>query len=124
MLNIKKLVYEQVAATGLTIKDNPNGGSYGVVPYGLVRTINQAPINFKNFKKNYWLLRVDIFSAYKGEKEIMDLFESIKTNVNSLLTANQEITYINLSLEIIDDKEQGPINKHGIVTIDIKTMEV
>lgn len=124
MLDVKKLVYEKVAASGLKIKDNPNGGAYGVAPYGLVRTINMSPVNFKNFKKAYWLLRVDIFSAYKGEKEIKDLFESIQTNVNSLLATNEEISYINLSLEIIDDKEQGPINKHGIITIDAKTMEV
>jgi len=41
-----------------------------------------------------------------------------------LVRQEEKITYAQSSLSIMDDKEIGPITKHGVITISVDTMEV
>lgn len=121
MLDIKQMVFENIKGLGIPVTDNPNKKK---LPYGILRTINVIPENRKNYMKNNWLLRLDIFSNYKGEKEISDYYNSkIIPAVNEMLK-KEGITYMTSSCTIMDDEELGPITKHGIISFNVETMEV
>ena len=61
--------------------------------------------------------------AYKGEKEIKDYYNEVVKKID-LVRQEEKITYAQSSLSIMDDKELGPITKHGVITISVDTMEV
>lgn len=124
MINIKQEVYNLLKAvidlndTPLVVQKNPT------YPYAMLRTLRQNKRNFKNFFENTWLLRVDIFSTYKGDKEISDLYTQIEQKMLDYRNNSQKILDVQTELLILDDKEQGPVTKHGVISITIKTQEV
>jgi hypothetical protein len=123
MLNIKETVYGLVSACSIKVTDNPDSQSKEF-PYGVLKTTNVINTHYKNYDKANWLLRLDVFSRYKGEKEILDYYN---IEILPLVSAVQQldgITYVKPTLDIVDDKEQGPVTKHGIITLSIETMEV
>lgn len=123
MIDIKQMVFSNLKSLSIPIKDNPTQ-ERKQIPYGILKTINVIPENRKNYMKNNWLLRLDVFSNYKGEKEILDYYNNeIVPKVKELMKAD-EITYINTTCQIIDDKETGPVKKHGVISISVETMEV
>ena len=122
MIDIKQMLFNKLRDLSIPIKDNPTMERKSL--YGILRTINVIPEKRKNYMKNNWLLRLDVFSTYKGEKEILNYYN---TEVVPKLQEIQEldgITYINTSCSIMDDKETGPIKKHGVISIAVETMEV
>lgn len=123
MLDVKQLVYDAVADSSLPLEDNPvlERKEY---PYGLLRTIGVVKTRYKNYYKANWLIRIDTFSCYHGEKESLALFEELENKIWPALMENDDITYVNISHDLMDDKEQGPVTKHGIITIQAETMEV
>lgn len=61
-------------------------------------------------------LIIDIFSKYKGEKEILDIVENITDHIMELRNSNSNIIYITQKdLKIVDDKATGPVKKHGVL---------
>lgn len=59
---------------------------------------------------------IDIFSKYKGEKEILDIAENITNHIQELKTDNSNIIYImQKDLKILDDNSTGVIKKHGVL---------
>lgn len=123
MLDVKQIVYNALSSLSVKITDNPDGNGHKNCPYAILRTITTAPVNYKNFTKVTWLLRVDVFSTYKGEKEIKDYYNEVVKKID-LVRQEEKITYAQSSLSIMDDKETGPITKHGVITISVDTMEV
>lgn len=123
MLDVKQIVYNALSNLSVKITDNPDGIGHKNCPYAILRTITTAPIKYKNFTKVTWLLRVDVFSTYKGEKEIKDYYNEVVKKID-LVRQEEKITYAQSSLSIMDDKELGPITKHGVITISVDTMEV
>ena len=123
MLDVKQIVYNALSSLSIKITDNPDGNGHKNCPYAILRTITTAPINYKNFTKVTWLLRVDVFSTYKGEKEIKDYYNEVVKKID-LVRQEEKITYAQSSLSIMDDKEIGPITKHGVITISVDTMDV
>ena len=63
-----------------------------------------------------------MFSTYKEKKKLRLLNEVVKKI--DLVRQEEKITYAQSSLSIMDDKETGPIAKHGVITISVDTMEV
>lgn len=62
-------------------------------------------------------LTVDIFSTYPGEKEVLQIIEYINDHLLDFVDANPEIIHVNLSnFIILDDKETGPVRKHGVAS--------
>lgn len=125
MLDVKQIVYNALVGLSIKVNDNPDYESnYKNCPFVLLRTINEHPVHYKNFNKGNWLFRVDVFSTYKGEKEIKDYYEKEILRQLDLLQQEEQITYIDSTCSIMDDKEKGPVVKHGVITISIETMEV
>lgn len=124
MLDVKQIVYNALSSLSIKLTDNPDYETgHKNCPYAILRTITQAPVAYKNFSKVTWLLRVDVFSTYKGEKEIKDYYNEVVKKID-LVRQEEKITYAQSSLSIMDDKEIGPITKHGVITISVDTMEV
>lgn len=106
------------------MNDNPDQrANTDSCPFALLRTISQQPINYKNFSQGNWLLRVDIFSNYKGEKKIKDYYNDEVLPKLKEIQQQDNITYISSTFSIMDEKGLGPVNKHGIITITVETME-
>lgn len=124
MINIKEKTYELVSNLSIPIQDNPETKNNRKMPYGLLKTINVINTAMKNYQKANWLLRIDIFSNYKGEKEISDYYYNEFLPVVKTLQELEEVTQITPTLDIEDDKETGPVTKHGIITLNVETMEV
>lgn len=124
-MDIKQAVYNLIYDLSIKVTDNPDYESgHKNCPYAILRTILEQPTAYKNFKKVNWILRVDVFSNYKGEKEIKDYYEKEITKRLNLLQQEEGITYVESSLTIMDEKELGPVNKHGVISIHVDTMEV
>lgn len=61
-------------------------------------------------------LIIDIFSKYKGEKEILDIVENITDHIMEMRDINPKIIYITQKdLKILDDRATGPVKKHGVL---------
>ena len=89
-------------------------------PWLILKTDNYQTINSLDTIFENVVLRIDIFSNYAGEKEILDIVEDIRCHLDELRIENQYITQIFQSnLKIIDDKTKGPVNKHGIALYNV-----
>lgn len=115
-MNIKQKVYE-LLSTEMEITDNPYVKKN--IPSGLLSLITLKENDFKNCSQKYWLLRLDLFSEYKGEKEIIETYESVKRLLQQL-RIDKVVDTVNFSLTIMDDDETGPFQKHGIVSIYVQ----
>lgn len=63
--------------------------------------------------------KIDIYSNYVGEKEIMDLEAKI-FSLSQQLYNNPNVTYVRESgFRILDDKSTGSILKHGIINYQV-----
>lgn len=95
--------------------DNPNGEELKDYPYLLLTLQECKRERYKDMYSYTTRLKIDIFSNYNGEKEILDMEEAIFNEVQKLWN-NEMITYFNEnSFRIIDDKSTGIIRKHGII---------
>lgn len=123
MVDVKQYIYDALDGVNLTIDDNPNLERKDF-PYCLLRTLNVAETRYKNYNKSNQLFRIDIFSAYKGEKEVINIINDFSERIYNKLMQQEEIVYVYISYNLIDDKDQGPVMKHGILSINVETMEV
>lgn len=101
------------------VTDNPYGEETKSFPYVLV-TLSNA---HRDKRKNTYLfsvtLKIDIFSDYNGEKEILEMEEEIFDNIEKLYDI-ELVTYLRESgFRIIDDKSTGVLRKHGIINYTI-----
>jgi len=125
MLDIKTKVYNALSDLSISLSDNPDYyKDHNKCPFAILRTINESPQYYKNFQKANWLIRIDVFSKYKGEKEIKDYYENEVLPAVKGLLEEDGITYITPSIGIMDESELGPIQKHGVISLVIDTMEV
>lgn len=125
MLDVKQSIYNALYNLSIRVNDNPDYETgQKNCPYAIVRTLLEKPTEYKNFRKVNWIFRVDVFSKYKGEKEIKDYYEKEVKRKLDLIQQDEGITYVESNLSIMDDKELGPVVKHGVITISIETMEV
>ena len=86
--------------------------------YVLYRISNGFDNNFKRgAKQSVTYITFDIFSVYKGEKEVIEIKNKIDNAMEKLYTLD-ETSYFTLSaFNIIN--EEGPVKKHGILTYRI-----
>lgn len=77
---------------------------------GSARVLKSYDLNMTEIQ-----LKVDIFSTYTGEKEILTIVDNINKHIRTFMDENAEIQYVYMrSLRIIDDRETGPVRKHGV----------
>jgi len=111
---IKTDLCNLVRSLGYNITDN--GAYVENFPWLMLRVSSNHNYRTTTTIENDLTLIIDIFSIYKGEKEILDIVSNITNHIWELKENNPNIIYINQrDLKIIDDKATGPVKKHGIV---------
>jgi len=116
---VKTQLYQILKDLNYNVTDNPYGEETKSFPYVLLTLSNTR----RDKRKNAYLfsikLKIDIFSDYNGEKEILDMEEEIFNNIDKLYE-NEFVTYVREpAFRIIDDKSTGVLRKHGIINYTI-----
>lgn len=84
-----------------------------------IQNISNSHVKQKNVT-----IRVDVFSTYTGEKEILDILENIETAGHAAWVDTPAIENWYLSrCQIMDDKETGPCRKHGTFWFNFTLLE-
>lgn len=104
-----------VRELGYNITDN--GAYVDNFPWLMVRLGGYNRADAADVRIDTITLVVDIFSKYKGEKEILDIVENITNNIWKLKDNNSNLIYVmQKDLKILDDNKTGPVKKHGVLT--------
>lgn len=86
-------------------------------PWLMVRLSNHSRVETFDTRIDSITLTIDIFSKYKGEKEILDIVEDITNHIQTIRKDNPEVMYIaQKSLKILDDNKTGIVKKHGVLS--------
>lgn len=86
-------------------------------PWLMLRVTNRQYYASKDLRFDTITFVLDIFSTYPGEKEITTICDNILAHLESLREQNPNITSMLLqSMKILDDKQTGPVRKHGVLT--------
>lgn len=112
---IKEQFYNLLKSLGYKVTDN---GTYKEdFPWLMLTTGNYQSSVSLDIRYDIITLKLDIFSTYNGEKEIIQISENIVNHLQDLRKNNPDITAITQKkMTIIGDKETGPVRKHGILT--------
>ena len=112
---IKEQFYNLLKSLGYKVTDN---GTYKEdFPWLMLTTGNYQSSVSLDIRYDVITLKLDIFSTYNGEKEIIQISENIVNHLQELRKNNPDITAITQKkMTIIGDKETGPVRKHGILT--------
>ena len=112
---IKTQLYDLITGLGYRVADvRPNSEP---LPWLLIRTGGHSRTDTRDLRYDIITINVDIFSAYSGEKEILEIIENISNHIQELKLTNETIIFIEQrTLRIIDDEKTGPCRKHGIVS--------
>jgi hypothetical protein len=122
MLTLKQTVFEAVDALPYPVFDYPKDvTSY---PYILMRTSNDIGTTYKeSATQEDVYFTFDIFSNYKGEKQIYDIESAIYGYMQALYDEDARILYVKKEqFRILDDV--NPLLKHGVLIYRITMMEV
>ena len=115
LTTIKEQFYNLLKSLGYKVTDN---GTYKEdFPWLMLTTGNYQSSVSLDIRYDVITLKLDIFSTYNGEKEIIQISENIVNHLQELRKNNPDITAITQKkMTIIGDKETGPVRKHGIIT--------
>lgn len=115
LTTIKEQFYNLLKSLGYKVTDN---GTYQEdFPWLMLTTGNYQSSVSLDIRYDVITLKLDIFSTYNGEKEIIQISENIVNHLQDLRKNNSDITAITQKkMTIIGDKETGPVRKHGILT--------
>lgn len=87
------------------------------LPWLKMRTNGHRRYDTLDCRQDVIILTIDVFSAYAGEKEILEIEEDIGNHLEDIKNILPEIMHIEqLSTHILDDKSKGPIKKHGVLS--------
>lgn len=114
VLELKRQFYELINSLGYHITDS---GEYKeLFPWLMLRTNGiQSQYSYDTLTETVGFT-LDIFSTYPGEKEILEIVENINANLNEFIKNSPYIIYgSQKSANITDDKDTGPVRKHGII---------
>ena len=107
-----------VRRLGYNITDN--GAYVEQFPWLMVRLGGHSRMDSMDARIDNITLVIDIFSKYKGEKEILDIAENITDHIWELRNDNPKIIYIyQYGLKILDDNSTGTVKKHGVLSYRI-----
>lgn len=112
---IKTELCSLVRSLGYNITDN--GAYVENFPWLMARLTNHNRVDTMDTRIDNISITIDIFSKYKGEKEILDIVENISNNIQTMRKENPKIMHISqASLKILDDNATGIVKKHGVLT--------
>ena len=112
---IKTDLCSLVRGLGYNITDN--GAYVENFPWLMARLSGHNRADAFDTRTDAITITIDIFSKYKGEKEILDIAENISDHIGELKNDNSNIMYVmQKDLKILDDNKTGPVKKHGVLT--------
>lgn len=104
-----------VKSLGYNITDN--GAYVEKFPWLMARLGAYQRIDVRDTRADAITIVIDIFSTYKGEKEILDIAENITNHIWELRNDNPAIMFVaQKDLKIMDDNKTGPVKKHAVLS--------
>ena len=95
--------------------DNPYQTKERTFPYVLLGINDVSRDSYKNSYQYIIKFKIDIFSDYEGEKEILEMEQDIFNHIEKLYD-NEFVTYVRESgFRIMDDKSTGVTRKHAVL---------
>lgn len=111
---IKTNLCSLVRELGYNITDN--GAYVEKFPWLMARLNSHNRMDTIDTRIDNIIIAIDIFSKYKGEKEILDIVENITNHIQQIRINNPEIIYVaQRDLKILDDNKTGIVKKHGVL---------
>ena len=114
---IKKQLYNLLSQDlGYNVKDYAEDNTEESFPIVKLSLSNMTRDRYKNSSVEYRIrYRIDIFSDYDGEAEILDMEESIFHKITDLYKIKGVTQISNSEVHIIDDNSTGVMRKHGVI---------
>lgn len=110
---IKKGFYELVKGLGYSVSDNSTYRDQ--FPWLMIKTAGASSVKALDVRIDSYSIALDIFSTYNGEQEILNIVEHINGELSNMMAQFPQIQFVELStLKILNDKETGPVRKHGV----------
>lgn len=123
LLEIKQEIFNMLQnELGYRVTDNPYQQELEeIFPTVFLTVSNANRVNVKNngFICNF-TFKIDIFSEYNGEKEIILMEEDIAALLPDLMERFEYIVGVSEhSFKILDDKSTSVVRKHGVILYSI-----
>ena len=123
LLEIKQEIFNMLQnELGYRVIDNPYQQELEeIFPTVFLTVSNANRVNVKNngFICNF-TFKIDIFSEYNGEKEIILMEEDIAALIPDLMERFEYIIGVSEhSFKILDDKSTSVVRKHGVILYSI-----
>lgn len=119
---IKTQLVSLISSLGYNITDS--GFYEEKFPWLMLRTENNTFFDTNDTRQRTILFTLDIFSAYPGEAEIIDIVENIGTHLPALFADDSRVySFKQRHCKILEDKAKGPSRKHGVVSYEFKVTE-
>lgn len=123
LLEIKQEIFNMLQnELGYRVTDNPYQQELEeIFPTVFLTLSNANRVNVKNngFICNF-TFKIDIFSEYNGEKEIILMEEDIAALIPDLMERFEYIVGVSeKSFKILDDKSTSVVRKHGVILYSI-----
>ena len=117
---IKTELCSLVRELGYNITDN--GAYVEQFPWLMARLGAHNRVDTADTRIESITIVIDIFSKYKGEKEILNIAEDITNHIQRIRQNNPKIMFIaQKDLKILDDKATGIVKKHGVLIYQFLT---
>lgn len=119
MVALLKEQFYQILTTelGYHVVDNPDNNK--TFPCVFLRLGNVTREFIKDSFRFNIRFKIDIFSNYDGEKEILQMESDIFNAAATLYTLDGVTSMKETSFRILDDKSMGKMRKHGIIFYSI-----
>ncbi len=113
---IKKQIYNILSEDlQYNVMDNPYNTQKRTFPYVILSLQDVSRDKIKNTYQYVIKYKIDIFSNYEGEKEILEMEQNIYNHMDKLYD-NEFVTYFRESgFRIMDDKSTGVTRKHAVL---------
>lgn len=119
---IKQKFVEYLRGLGYTVGDS--WVARGALPHINVRINGGSFRPLRAAHDSDLILTLDIFSDYHGEKEILQIVDNVNSHLLEFIDANPQVIYAaQISTHILEDKETGPVRKHGVISYSFTLAE-
>lgn len=115
---LKTDFYSMLVGLGYKVSDNrqfEEGGS----PWLVLRSNGYQRVHSIGLRMSKITLVLDVFSQYNGEREIILVVDKIANHLEEFLAEHPEVLFCHQkTMKILDDKETGPVRKHGVISYE------
>ena len=124
---VKEQIYNILTSDlGYLVVDNPQDNTNNTFPCLLLTTSKITRDKVKNTYQHKVSFKIDVFSTYHGEKEILEIDQQIYDTLQEKIYDNELVTYFRQTdFKVLDDNSVGVVMKHGIInyTVYLSGME-